>query len=181
MRRMPTFGQPNKPIMLWAILSAALCAAAAAPGDMMPAIKAESLAKAKLTWPADFSAERNVLLISFGRDMQAEVDAWDAALAPLASDGAVAVFNTPLIPNPGAIVRGFITGGMRGIYKDAAARARVIPLFVDEDEVFPKLGVTDRSSPLIVVYARDGREIGRHQGKMSEAGTAEIERLVRQL
>lgn len=168
--------------MRWIILYAALCAAgaAAAPGDTLPAIKAESLAKTKFTWPADFTAERNVLLISFGRDMQAEVDAWDAAVARLGESGSVAVFNTPLIPNPGAIVRGFITGGMRGIYKDEAARRRVVPLFVDEDDIFPKFGVTDRASPLIIVYARDGREIGRHQGKVSEAGTAEIERLVRQ-
>ncbi|MBM3513535.1 MAG: hypothetical protein FJX59_07440 [Alphaproteobacteria bacterium] len=168
--------------MRWIVIAAALAVtqAFAAPGDQLPMLKAESLAKKKFAWPTDFAAERNVLLISFGRDMQAEVDAWDAALVPLAKDGAVSVFNTPLIPNPGAIVRGFITGGMRGIYKDDAARARVVPLFVEEKVVFPQLGVGDRSSPLIIVYAKDGREIGRYQGKASEAGTADIARLVRE-
>lgn len=160
----------------WAVIASSV---AAAPGDEFPTVKAESLAKTKVVWPADFPAARNVLLVSFGRDMQAEVDAWDAALKPLRSD-AVEIFNTPLIPNPGAIVRGFITGGMRSIYKDDAARRRVVPLFVDEKTVFPQLGVTERATPLLIVYTGEGREVGRVQGKWSESGQADVERLIRQ-
>lgn len=149
----------------------------AAPGDPFPPVKAESLTRKKIAWPDDFTAERTILLFSFGRDMQADVDAWDAALAPLRAEGAVEVYNTPLIPNPGGLVRGFISSGMRSTYKDEATRARVVVLFVEEKSYFPALGVTERGAPLVVVVSRDGTERGRVQGKVDEALLAEVQAL----
>ncbi|MBL8642744.1 MAG: hypothetical protein JNK21_02340 [Rhodospirillaceae bacterium] len=146
----------------------------AAPGDTVPPVKAETLSKVKFSVPQDFTAARNVLLFSFGRDMQAAVDAWDAALAPTRDGVRVQVYNMPLIPNPGAIVRGFISGGMRGVYEDKAVRERVIVLYVDEKAYFPALKITDRSAPLIVVTDRAGVEIGRVQSVVTESTLAEV-------
>lgn len=163
---------------------AALCASAAAcgvavaaPGVLLPPVKAESLAGKKIAWPEDLTAARTIFLFSFGRDMQAAVDAWDAALTPLRAAGAADVYNTPLIPNPGGLVRGFIRGGMRSAYKDDATRARVVVLFVDEKTYFPALGVNDRSAPLVLVADRDGTERGRVQGQLNEALLAEVQAL----
>src|SRR4051812_5705865 len=100
------------------ILLGGLWAASAAAADVLPTMKAETLNRTPFTVPGSFAAARNVLLFSFGRDMQQAVDAWDAALADLRADPkACQVYNMPLIPNPGALVRGFISGGMRGVYK----------------------------------------------------------------
>ena len=148
-----------------------------------PTLEARTLNKDRITVPEDFSAARNVLLISFGRDMQEPVDAWEAALTPLReqSDG-VQVYNTPLIPNPGALVRGFINGGFRGIYKDEALRDRVIILYVDEDEVFPLLNITDENKlqPLVLVTDQSGRIIGRVSGLADDATVAAVTALVKQ-
>jgi hypothetical protein len=70
------------------VVVAAHDVAVAAPGDPFPPVKAESLARKKIAWPADFTAKRTILLFSFGRDMQADVDAWDAALGPVRAAGA---------------------------------------------------------------------------------------------
>jgi hypothetical protein len=149
-----------------------------ARADVLPAIKAETLNKAPFAIPASFTAERNVLLFSFGRDMQAAVDAWDAALATLRADPAACqVYNMPLIPNPGGIVRGFISGGMRGIYKDPAQRDRVVVLYIDESKVMPALKVGDRTAPLVLVADREGRELGRVQGPASGANVAAVRAL----
>jgi hypothetical protein len=166
-------------VLIAALAAMSSVAVTAAPGDQLPDLAGETLAKTKIAWPKDFPTDRVLLLVSFGRDMQAEVDAWDAALTPLRSD-TLAIFNTPLIPNPGAIVRGFITGGMRSIYKDESARARMVPLYVDEKKIFPRLGITERATPLILVYTRDGRELGRVQGKVSADLRSEVERIARQ-
>lgn len=150
----------------------------AAPGDLVPEAKSETLAKTKFAVPADFPAERNVLLFSFGREMQAAIDAWDAALAGLRDGKAVQVYNMPLIPNPGGLVRGFISSGMRGAYEDKAVRERVVILFVDEKTYFPALGVTDRSAPLVVVADKAGREIGRVQAVLSDQALGQVRALV---
>lgn len=146
-----------------------------------PTVKARTLNKDRITVPADFTAERNVLLISFGRDMQEPVDAWDAALTDLReSSEAVQVYNTPLIPNPGALVRGFINGGFRGIYKDEALRDRVVILYVDEDEVFPALniGEGDKTVPMILVTDQAGKILGRVAGLPDDDNVAAVVALV---
>jgi hypothetical protein len=161
-----------------AVLFVLAGAAIAAPGDKIPQAKVETLNKTKIVVPDGFTAERNVLLFSFGRDMQEAVDAWDAALAPDRDGAAVQVYNMPLIPNPGALVRGFISGGMRGIYKDKAARDRVIVMYVEEKGYFPALGVTDKTAPLIVVTDKAGVEIGRVQSAATDAAVANVRALI---
>lgn len=154
---------------------------AAAQETVFPTIKARTLSKDRITVPDDFTAARNVLMISFGRDMQEPVDAWEAALTPLReSSDAIQVFNTPLIPNPGAFVRGFINGGFRGIYKDEALRDRVVILYVDEDEVFPALSISedDKAEPLIMVTDQSGTIIGRVSGLADESNVAAVTALV---
>ena len=150
---------------------------------VFPTVKARTLNKDNITVPNDFSVARNVLLISFGRDMQEPVDAWDAALTPLReSSEAVQVYNTPLIPNPGALVRGFINGGFRGIYKDESLRDRVVILYVDEDEVFPVLdiGDEDKLQPLVLVTDQAGTVIGRVSGLADVANVAAVTALATQ-
>lgn len=149
--------------------------------DVLPTVKARTLNKDKVTLPEDFSAAYNVLLISFGRDMQEQVDAWDEALASLReSSDQVQVYNTPLIPNPGAIVRGFINSGFRSIYKDEDLRDRIVILFVKEKKVFPALAIDDgvKTAPLVLVVAQDGTIIGRVQGLADEANVAAVRAFV---
>ncbi|MDX2142256.1 MAG: hypothetical protein SFV19_02775 [Rhodospirillaceae bacterium] len=167
------------PTALAAALCVALAATAlAAPGDRIPQAKVETLNKTKIVVPDGFTAEKNVLLFSFGRDMQDAVDAWDAALTPDRDGTQVQVYNMPLIPNPGALVRGFISGGMRGIYKDKAVRDRVIVMYVEEKDYFPALGVADRTAPLIVVTDQAGIEIGRVQSTLNDTAVAEVRALI---
>ena len=148
-----------------------------------PSIEARTLNKDRITVPEDFSVARNILLISFGRDMQEPVDAWDAALTPLReqSDG-IQVYNTPLIPNPGALVRGFINGGFRSTYKDEALRDRVIILYVEEDEVFPLLSISEetKAQPLVLVTDQSGGILGRVSGVADEANVAAVTALAHQ-
>jgi hypothetical protein len=163
------------------VLVAALLAVApaqAAPGEKIPQAKVETLNKVKIVVPDGFTAERNVLLFSFGRDMQEAVDKWDAALTSDRDGTRVQVYNMPLIPNPGALIRGFISGGMRDIYKDKALRDRVIVMYVEEDEYFPALGVADKSAPLVVVTDNAGVEIGRVQSAVGDPAVAEVRALL---
>ena len=168
----------HKNILIALVLSiSVLGAPAIAQESVFPTVKARTLNKDKITVPKDFSATRNVLLISFGRDMQDTVDAWDVALTPLRkSSDAVQVYNSPLIPNPGALVRGFINGGFRGIYKGKMLRERVVILYIDEDEVFPALSITDgdKAVPLVLVTDQAGVILGRVSGLADESNVAAV-------
>ncbi len=149
--------------------------------SFFPTVKAHTLNKDRITIPDDFSTDYNILLLSFGREMQEPVDAWDAALTPLReSSDQIQVYNTPLIPNPGALVRGFINGGFRGIYEDKALRDRIVILYVKEKEVFPVLNISedDKTVPMVIVTAQDGRILGRVSGLADKTNLAAVQALV---
>ncbi|NKB45284.1 MAG: hypothetical protein GKS03_13510 [Alphaproteobacteria bacterium] len=153
----------------------------AAQDTTFPTIKARTLNKDKITVPTDFTAGRNVLLLSFGRDMQESVDAWEAALTPMReSSDAVQVYNAPLIPKPNGIIRGFINGGFRSIYKEDDMRDRVVILYIDEDEIFPALNIDedDKLQPLVMVIDQAGVIVGRVPGLADEANVARVSALV---
>ena len=140
---------------------------------------ATRLGDRKLTVPSIYPY--NILLLSFGRDMQEPVDEWDAALTPLREGSdQIQVYNTPLIPNPGALVRGFINGGFRGIYEGEALRDRIVILYVKEKEVFPALNIRedDKTEPMVIITAQDGRILGRVSGFATEINIAAVQALV---
>lgn len=170
-----------KPLAMIVMAIMVLAGPAVAQDTVFPTVKARTLNKDRITVPEDFTAAYNILLLSFGQDMQQPIDAWEAALTPLreSSDG-IQVYNTPLIPNPGALVRGFINGGFRGLYKDEAMRERIVILYVKEKEVFPALGITEevKTVPLVMVTAQNGRIIGRVSGEADEANVAAVTALV---
>jgi len=163
------------------LVLATISAPVSAQESLFPTIKASTLNKNKVTLPKDFSADKNVLLISFGRDMQEVIDAWDVELTPLRElSNQVQVYNTPLIPNPGALVRGFINSGFRSIYKDQSQRDRIIILYVKVKKIFPALGIEedDKTEPLILVISKDGNIIGRVQGLADDANVAAVTALI---
>ena len=155
----------------------------AAQDSTFPTVKARTLNKDRITVPEDFTAARNILLLSFGRDMQESVDAWDAALTSVReSSDDVQVYNAPLIPKPNGIIRGFINGGFRSIYKDEGLRDRVVILYIDEDDVFPALNIgdDDKLQPLVMVTDQAGVILGRVAGLAEEANISRVMELATQ-
>src|ERR1700730_1506457 len=72
------------------ILFALPCALAAPqnqspPQAALPPVTAYALDRAKVTLPGDFTAPLNLLILSFQRDQQSEIDAWLPALTPPAA------------------------------------------------------------------------------------------------
>jgi len=137
-----------------------------ARASFFPELEMKTLNKESFKIPGDFIASNNILLISFGRDMQEPIEAWDSSLKKIFdSDNKVDIFNTPLIPNPGRFVKGFINSGFRSIYKDKSVRDSIIILYVEE-EVFPMLEIDEvvMKTPLIIVVDKEGVILGKVSG-----------------
>ena len=52
------------------------------PAAVLPPVTAYALDREKVTLPADFTAPLNLLILSFQRDQQSEVDGWLPVLTP---------------------------------------------------------------------------------------------------
>lgn len=171
-----------KHTVIWGLMVAVWAGVAGvsmpAQADVFPTIKANTLNKDRFTVPEDFTKTRNILLASMDQGLEDAIDAWDAALAPLrGSSEDIEVYNTPLIKKPGALIRGFINGGFRGIYKEDDVRDRVIILYLeDQDAVFTALGITetDKAAPMIFVTDQTGTILGRVPGEATPENVAAV-------
>ena len=99
-----------------------------------PQITSKNLNKDTFIVPDSLDKAFNIFIISFDRDMQIEADKWFSDLAILNnSKPIIDIFNTPVIPDPGRFVRGFINRGFKSIYKNKSMRDRVIIMYVKKD------------------------------------------------
>lgn len=130
-----------------AVLAAALLCAAAPPAratkvldrresqpGTFPVIEAESLRGRTVRLPADLRGERNLLLVAYEREQQADIDTWLAVLdtlAPRLPD--FAYYELPTIGGGYKWMRAMIDGGMRQGIPDRAQRDRTITLYLDVD------------------------------------------------
>ena len=139
--------------------------------NKLPIIEARTLNKENFSVPKSFEVNKNVLLISFGRDMQVAIDDWTRALkVPENMTGKFIVYNMPIIPNPGAIVRGFINRGFRSQYKDKSTRKLTVILYVKKELIealVPRK--EDMLQPLVLIVDRAGNILARVPGVASEA------------
>ena len=140
-----------------------------------PEANGRSLAKDRLTLPGDFKTSPALVMFTFAQD-QFDVIAEMETKLPILATGTegLAAYNIPVIPNPGAIVRGFIRSGMRGIYETPEDRARTIVLFVDEDEYFPAANFPQTETPIIALVNQDGTVTAHVSGDASDETIAAI-------
>src|SRR5215469_6679816 len=68
-----------KPRMLVLLLAAAMAGRAAQP-IVLPTVSFDALSKQRLTLPADFHTDRNLLLLYFDLTQQPDVDSWNKVI-----------------------------------------------------------------------------------------------------
>jgi hypothetical protein len=155
------------------LLALAVILATAAPlahAQQLPAVTAQDLNKKKISWPRDFTGDRTVLIIAFGRNQQVFIDGWVAGLQ-LKKPGAAPWYEVPLINNPGSFVRSFIDSGMRRGIPSVEDRAHVVTLYVKKKQFMQTLGLPDENVHVLVVD-KTGKVLSRVTGTYSaEAAT----------
>jgi hypothetical protein len=143
-----------------------------------PYVKAKTLNKDSFFIPDSLNTEFNIFIISFNRGMQGEVENWLIDLELLNNQkSSFDVFNSPVIPDPGRFVRGFINRGFKSIYKEKSVRDKVIIMYVDEDNFFSTLNINDslKEKPLIMVLNRNAKVIYQINGISNPDRIKELE------
>jgi hypothetical protein len=130
----------------------------AAGAAEFPAVEGANLDGKEFRLPADFEGERNIVLIAFEREQQAEVDTWLPAVRRLEAEiPGVRGYELPTIRKLPGLLRGWITGGMASGIPDAKARATTITLFLDKEEFRRSLQIATERTITLVVTDRDGK------------------------
>lgn len=116
---------------------------AMANDNHFPPLEGEILSGDEVIFPADFKAPHHMVIMSFDRDQEKQIEGWIKPASDLPDN--VALFEVALIGKVGGIARFFIKGGMRDMEQYKARKQAVMPYFGDAETVKSALNITDSS------------------------------------
>ena len=144
--------------------------------SQFPIVQGRSLTGRRVTLPADFEGDRNVVLVAFKRGQQDDVDTWMPRLREMtASRPGLRVYELPTLASSYRIMRSFIDGGMRGGIPDSAVRAATITLYIDKKPYKAALRIASEDSIHVFLVERGGRIVWRAAGPFTPAVAAHLE------
>ena len=142
---------------------------------VFPQVNGSSLTRRKVSLPADFEGELNVVVIAFKRKQQEDVDTWMPHLRPLMADHlGLRVYELPVLPRSLTLMRGVIDGGMRGGIPDSSVRAATITLYINKTPFKNALAIKTEDRIEVVLVDRKGTVHWRAMGVFSETALREL-------
>jgi hypothetical protein len=146
---------------------------------VFPAVRASNLNGRPFDLPADFEAERNLVILAFQRQQQALVDSWSPAIANvLARYHDLRFYELPTIRRGNPLFRAWLDGAMRGGIADRQARDHTITLYLDKAAFRQALNLPHEETIYILVLDRGGHVLWRGQGEYTEHVGRELERVL---
>ena len=120
-----------------------------------PSMRVKNLSDEVRRLPADFPAEKTLLLIAFHREQQDDLDDWSARMN-LRRPGAPAWLELPVIDDPGALLRWFVDVGMKNGISESSVRDRVFSVYAPRESFIHHLGLPGTDQVHLVVVDRTG-------------------------
>ena len=121
---------------------------------VFPPLEGELLSGDEVIFPADLSGSAYMVIMSFDRDQEAQIQSWIKAAKALPNN--ITLFEVALIGKVGGIARFFIKGGMRDMEQYKSRKDKVMPFFRDADAIKAKLNITDISQVHAFLITKDG-------------------------
>jgi len=157
-----------------ALLAPLLLASSPAPvplttGAPLPALRGELLTGRDVELPGEVRGRVTLLAFGFSRGASEDVDAWAKRFrGAFGADTATTWLEVPVMGGTARLMRGLITGAMRGGTPEAD-RSHLMTVWGVADEWKHRLGF-DRPKPAYVVLLdREGRVRWRGTGPLDEA------------
>ena len=137
-----------------------------------PVIAAETLRGRRLQLPDQLKGERNLLLVAYEREQQADIDTWLAVLDTFsAQPPAFAYYELPTIGGNFKWMRAVIDGGMKQGIPDRVQRDRTITLYLDVEWFRGQIGTAAEPGIAALLVDRGGTILSRWYGRYTdEAG-----------
>ena len=140
-----------------------------------PRVAGRNLEGRTFTLPVDFEGRRNLVVIAFKREQQADVDTWMPFLTKVAAaDRELRVYEIPTLARGYRLMQSFIDGGMRRGIPDAAVRATTITLYIDKTPFKGALRIADEDRIYVILLDRAGQVHWRAEGTFDPERAEEL-------
>ncbi len=145
---------------------------------VFPVVSAYALNKSHVNLPADFAGQLNLLLLSFEREQQKDVDTW----LPLATDlqkvnPSVRSYMLPIFSRQNMLYRWWENSSLRSS-TDSQWLDFTVPLYVDKPRFRRDLKIYSEDRIIVVLADRAGRIVWRTDGPLTDERKAALTALL---
>ncbi|MEO6828555.1 MAG: hypothetical protein ABI164_02005 [Acidobacteriaceae bacterium] len=138
-------------------------------GDF-PSIQVTSLDGAKLYLPKDFSGELNLVVISFAREQQQEVDTWIPLAQQMQSaHNNFSYYELPTASRENLLYRWWLDSSLRSNTTDKTLRARTLTAYVNKHRFQKKLSIANDKRIVALLVTQTGKILWRTDGACTGA------------
>ncbi|XWX03677.1 hypothetical protein VZO05_14310 [Aggregatilineales bacterium SYSU G02658] len=130
-------------------------------------ISGDNLDGQMLTFPSDFNAPFNLVVMPFNRDQQTAAVGWLATFEQAANrDARVAYYSIAALTDLTPLVKTLVVQGLNVAVREPATRQRVVVAFLeDQAATVAALGAGDTSAMRVLIVAQDGRVLWQTSGE----------------
>ncbi len=134
-----------------------------------PTIQATSLNGAHLNLPANFSGQLNLVIISFTREQQQEVDSWIPAARKIESAHAkFRYYELPTASRENLLYRWWFNGALRSNTTDLELRSRILTAYVGKRAFKKSLHIANEKKAVAILVDQKGHVYWRADGSYRE-------------
>ena len=141
---------------------------------VLPPVTAYTLDRAKVTLPANFAAPLNLLILSFQRDQQSQVDGW----LPAITAPTVQTWWLFVSPRENGLYRWWLNASLRGSLVASQPRRYTVPLYVNKTQFLKSLQISSEQDVVLLLTDREGHVLWRASGAVDESKKAALGRFV---
>ncbi len=134
------------------------------------AIQATSLDRTHLHLPANFSGELNLVIISFAREQQQEVDSWIPAARKIESTHSqFRYYELPTMSRENLLYRWWFDEALRSNTTDKDLRSRILTAYVNKHNFKKSLDIKNEKRVIAILVDPKGRVYWRADGPYTDA------------
>jgi hypothetical protein len=137
---------------------------------VLPPVTAYTLDRAKVTLPENFAAPLNLLILSFDRDQQSQVDGW----LPAITAPTVQTWWLFVSPRENGLYRWWLNASLRGSLLPSQPRRYTVPLYVNKTQFLQSLQISSEQDVVLLLTDKTGHVLWRTAGPVSESKKAAL-------
>src|SRR5580698_5465539 len=142
---------------------------------VLPPVTAYTLDRAKVTLPANFAAPLNLLILSFDRDQQSQVDGW----LPAITAPTVQTWWLFVSPRENGLYRWWLNASLRGSLVASQPRRYTVPLYVNKAQFLRSLQVSSEQEIVLLLTDKAGHVVWRTAGPVTDSKRAALDNFVK--
>jgi len=149
------------------------------PAPRLPAVTGKDLNGKPWKAPADFPADRTLVILGYEQAQQAAIDTWTAGMGLMQPENTLPWVEMPVIDEPGMVMRWIIDTGMQRGIPGKEARGHVWTAYTDRKAFLKSCRIDSVNDIHVLVVARDGAILAMESGRHTDVAAARILQVLR--